>query len=479
MTVSHYISGQWREEGEFSTTQNPGTGEDVAPYHRGSVALLDEAIAAARACFDRGVWRAAARQRAACLLEAADRIEARRDDISMMLARENGKVITQARHEVAAAVNECRYYAGLARNNFGRTAEFDVGQQSLFTREPIGVAAIIVPWNAPATLLIRSLAPAMAAGCTSVLKPAAETAGTHGMLMSCLADCPSLEPGAIVSVSDGGVEMSKALVAHTEIDVISYTGSTTTGKAIMAAASGTLKRLSLELGGKSPAIVFADADIDNAVAEIARAVTPHCGQMCTAIGRAIIHESREQEFTDKIVAALQKIRIGQAEDPESQMGPLINAQAATRFAENVASGARDGELLLEGGIIGNGVFPTNNFVTPAVMKLGDTAHRLVQEELFAPILNIESFADPREAVSMANETRFGLSASVYTEGLKTGQAAARAIKAGTVWLNCHNRLMVEAETGGYRESGIGRLHGMEGLAPFLETKHIYSQSEAW
>ena len=147
------------------------------------------------------------------------------------------------------------------------------------------MAAIIVPWNAPATLLIRSLAPAMAAGCTSVIKPAAETAGTHGMLMSCLADCPSLEPGAVVSVNDSGVEMSKALVAHVEIDVISYTGSTGTGKAIMAAASGTLKRLSLELGGKSPALVFADADMDNAVAEIARAVTPHCGQMCTAGGK--------------------------------------------------------------------------------------------------------------------------------------------------------------------------------------------------
>ena len=451
----------------------------MTPYHQGTAALLDEAVAAARACFDRGVWRAAARQRAACLLEAADRIDARRDDIALMLAHENGKVITQARHEVAAAVNECRYYAGLARNNFGRTAEFDAGQQSLFTREPIGVAAIIVPWNAPATLLIRSLAPAMAAGCTSVIKPAAETAGTHGLLMSCLADCPSLEPGAVVSVSDGGVEMSKALVAHAEVDVISYTGSTGTGKAIMAAASGTLKRLSLELGGKSPAIIFADADIDNAVSEVTRAVTPHCGQMCTAIGRAIIHESREQEFTGKIIAALRQVKIGQADDPGSQMGPLIGPTAANRFAENVATGAIDGEMLLEGGIIGNGAFPTENFVTPAVMKLGDTAHRLVQDELFAPILNIETFADPQEAVVRANATRFGLSASVYTEGLRTGQAAARAIKAGTVWLNCHNRLMVEAETGGYRESGIGRLHGVEGLAPFMETKHIYSQSEVW
>ena len=197
------------------------------------------------------------------------------------------------------------------------------------------------------------------------------------------------------------------------------------------------------------------------------------------MGRAIIHESREQEFAEKIVAALQQVRVGQAEDPESQMGPLINEHAASRFTENVAAGSADGELLLEGGIIGNGAFPTQTFVTPAVMKIGDTAHRLVQDELFAPILNIETFADPEEAVSLANATRFGLSASVYTEGLRTGQAAARAIKAGTVWLNCHNRLMVEAETGGYRESGVGRLHGVEGLAPFMETKHIYSQSEAW
>ena len=479
MVYGHFIDNQWVLSGAENSTVNPGTGQDVASFHHGNEAVLEQAISAARQCFEKTDWRAKARQRAQMLLELADAIRNKHHELALMLAHENGKVITQAHHEVQAAINECVYYAGLARNIFGRTAEYDTGQQSLFTREPIGVAAIIVPWNAPATLLIRSLAPAIAAGCTSIIKPAAETSGTHGMLMGCLALCPSLERGAVVSVNDGGIEMSQALVSHEEIDVISYTGSTFTGKKIMEAAAGTLKRLSLELGGKSPAVIFEDADIDLAVAEITQAVTPHTGQMCTAIGRAIIHESRADEFTMKIVAALDAIKIGQADDKSSQMGPLINAEAARRFESNVSEGAEAGEMLLKGQILGDNQFPTACFVSPAVMKLQQLDHRLIQQELFAPFLNIETFSAPEEAIERANATRYGLSASVYSEGLRTAKSAARAIKAGTVWLNCHNRLMVEAETGGFRESGLGRLHGLEGLVPFMETKHIYSQTEAW
>ena len=479
MAHGHFIENEWVQSGAGESTVNPGTGENVADYHRGDGKILEQAIASARRCFDNSAWRASARQRAKMLLELGDAIRARHHDIALSLARENGKVVTQARHEVQAAINECVYYAGLARNIFGRTAEYDAGQQSLFTREPIGVAAIIVPWNAPATLLIRSLAPAIAAGCASVIKPAAETSGTHGMLMACVAECASLEPGAVVSVNDGGVELSQALVAHPEVDVVSYTGSTLTGKKIMEAAAGTLKRLSLELGGKSPALVFADADIDNAVAEITRSTVPHAGQMCTAIGRAIVHESRVEEFTTKTVAAMEALKIGQADDETSQMGPLINEAAARRFEANVKEGGKAGEMPLKGSVLGDNRFPTACFVSPAVMRLQDSGHRLVQEELFAPFLNIETFTEPEEAVERANATRYGLSASVYSEGLRTAKSAARAVKAGTVWLNCHNRLMVEAETGGYRESGLGRLHGLEGLAPFMETKHIYSQTEAW
>jgi len=478
MTVGHYINGDWRFEGEIGETKDPSTGDRVTEYHRGNEALLNEAISCARDCFEQTAWRSQARRRATMLLECADALSSCHDELAMMLSRENGKPITQAHHEVSAAINECRYYAGLARNIFGRTAEYDNGQQSLFTREPIGVAAVIVPWNAPATLLIRSLAPAIAAGCTAVIKPAAETSGTHQIMMQAIASCPSLEPGAIVSVNDGGVALSEHLTKHIEIDVISFTGPTTTGKRIMANASGSLKRLSLELGGKSPALVFADADLDNAVAEISRAVVPHTGQMCTAIGRAIVHEDIIESFIDKMKQALTSFKAGSPTDRSTQLGPLINEEAGLRYLRNVEQGASEGEMLLRGELFALNDSSPKTFVTPTMVRLENRDSTLVQNELFAPYLVIESFSDTASAIQSANATRYGLSASVYTESLRDAQRASRAIKAGTVWINCHNRLMVEAETGGYRESGLGRLHGAEGLTPFLETKHIYTQFES-
>ncbi len=478
MSVGHFIDGNWSQLGPLSVTIDPSTNAVVTEFHQGTVELMAQAIACARRCFELTPWRAQSRRRAAMLLECADALAARHDEIASMLARENGKPITQAHHEVSAAINECRYYAGLARNIFGRSAEYEAGQQSLFTREPIGVAAVIVPWNAPATLLIRSLAPAIAAGCCAVIKPAAETSGTHHLLMQAIASCPSLEKGAIVSVNDGGIALSEYLVKDVEIDVISFTGSTTTGKQIMANAAGTLKRLSLELGGKSPAVVFADADLDKAVAEISRAVVPHCGQMCTAIGRAIVHKDLIDPFIEKMKVALSAFKIGSPVLPGTQLGPLINSAAAARYLDNVKLGAQEGEMLLRGEILSQAPNDAGTFVTPTMIRLENTASALIQKELFAPYLIVESFIEARDAVASANATRYGLTASVYTEGLANAQSAARAIKAGTVWINCHNRLMVEAETGGYRESGLGRLHGTEGLSPFLETKHIYTQVAA-
>jgi len=475
MAIGHFINGEWIKQGTLSETVNPSNCSPVSVFHRGSLDLMKQAIAIARRCFETTNWRAQARRRAAMLLEYADNIAARAEIIAQMLTRENGKPITQSRHEVAAAVNECRYYAGLARNIFGRTAEYDTGQQSLFTREPIGVAAIIVPWNAPATLLIRSLAPALAAGCTAVIKPAAETSGTHHLLMQAIADCPSLEAGAVVSVNDGGLTVAEAMVADIDIDVISFTGSTNTGKAIMANASKTLKRLSLELGGKSPALVFADADLDNAAAEIANAVIPHCGQMCTAISRLIVHQDVAKDLTTRIIAILNDLVIGSAELESTQLGPLMTSVAANRYAENVALGAAEGEILLHGEVLSRADFATGHFVSPTIVQIENHSSCLVQEELFAPFVCVETFCGLDEAIASANATRYGLAASIYSCDLITAQAAARGLKAGTVWVNCHNRLMVEAETGGYRESGLGRLHGVEGLAPFLETKHIYTQ----
>lgn len=479
MSVGHYIDGQWILSGEKVITTSPSDGETVSEYHQSDSKILRLATSSARRCFESNSWRSRSRLRAQFLLELADQISAVKEELSVKIALESGKVITQVRHEVQAAINECVYYAGLARATFGRTAEFDEGQQSLFTREPIGVAAIIVPWNAPATLLVRSLAPAVAAGCTSVIKPAHESAGTHGILMACIAKCPSLVPGAINSINDGGVAVSKELVTDSEIDVITYTGSSHTGKLIMEASSLSLKRLSLELGGKSPAVIFPDADIENAVNEIIRGSMAHSGQMCTAIGRVIVHSSSYDQVRDKLAKRLKALTVGHALDESSNLGPLINEAAADRYISYVDAARCDGSVVVEGEKLSGGAYSTDCYVSPTLAEMDDLSHPLIQNELFSPFIVLEGFDDHEEAIARANATRYGLSASVYTDTYRVAQLAARKIKAGTVWINCHNRLMVEAETGGYRDSGLGRLHGVEGLGPFLETKHIYSESKQW
>jgi len=479
MSVGHYIDGQWILSGEKVITTSPSDGETVSEYHQSDSKILRLATSSARRCFESDAWRSRSRLRAQFLLELADQISAVKEKLSVKIALESGKVITQVRHEVQAAINECVYYAGLARATFGRTAEFDEGHQSLFTREPIGVAAIIVPWNAPATLLVRSLAPAVAAGCTSVIKPAHESAGTHGILMACIAKCPSLVPGAINSINDGGVAVSKELVTDSEIDVITYTGSSHTGKLIMEASSLSLKRLSLELGGKSPAVIFPDADIENAVNEIIRGSMAHSGQMCTAIGRVIVHSSSYDQVRDKLAKRLKALTIGHALDESSNLGPLINEAAADRYISYVDAARCDGSVVVEGEKLSGGAYSTDCYVSPTLAEMDDLSHPLIQNELFSPFIVLEGFDDHEEAIARANATRYGLSASVYTDTYRVAQLAARKIKAGTVWINCHNRLMVEAETGGYRDSGLGRLHGVEGLGPFLETKHIYSESKQW
>lgn len=479
MSVGHYIDGQWILSGEKVITTSPSDGETVSEYHQSDSKILRLATSSARRCFESNSWRSRSRLRAQFLLELADQISAVKEELSVKIALESGKVITQVRHEVQAAINECVYYAGLARATFGRTAEFDEGQQSLFTREPIGVAAIIVPWNAPATLLVRSLAPAVAAGCTSVIKPAHESAGTHGILMACIAKCPSLVPGAINSINDGGVAVSKELVTDSEIDVITYTGSSHTGKLIMEASSLSLKRLSLELGGKSPAVIFPDADIENAVNEIIRGSMAHSGQMCTAIGRVIVHSSSYDQVRDKLAKRLKALTVGHALDESSNLGPLINEAAADRYISYVDAARCDGSVVVEGEKLSGVAYSTGYYVSPTLAEMDDLSHPLIQNELFSPFIVLEGFDDHEEAIARANATRYGLSASVYTDTYRVAQLAARKIKAGTVWINCHNRLMVEAETGGYRDSGLGRLHGVEGLGPFLETKHIYSESKQW
>jgi betaine-aldehyde dehydrogenase len=267
--------------------------------------------------------------------------------------------------------------------------------------------------------------------------------------------------------------VGEALVASDDVDVISFTGSSATGKRIMAGAAPTLKRLSLELGGKAPAVVFDDADLDQAVRELTSGSLMMAGQICVAAARFLVHKSIEQEFTARMKAAFSAVRTGPGADPQSQMGSLIDLPNQKRIASIIEQAADEGELVLRGEPLGQGAF-----MTPSLFRIDNLQSELVQEELFGPIVSIEGFEDEKEAVAKANATRYGLAASLFTRDLNRATRVSRAIRAGTVWLNCHGRLFAEGETGGYRHSGLGRLHGPEGLNDFLETKHVYLEAGA-
>lgn len=474
--AGHFIGGEWVSGGgEARQSFNPATGEAIGAWLPGNAALANQAVAAARAAFDTSSWPAAPRQRAAALFEFADRLEARKDELIALIVAENGKLRSEATGEMMGSISEARYYAGLARNIAGRTLETAPGNFSLLNREPAGVAGIIVPWNAPVTLLVRSLAPALAAGCTTVIKPAPQTPLIHRIVMECLAACPSLPAGVVNSVNEDGSAVGEALVASPDVDVISFTGSSETGKRIMAGAASTLKRLSLELGGKAPAVVFDDADLDLAVKELTHGALVMAGQICVAAARFLVHESVMPAFRDRAKAAFAKVRVGPGADPRSQMGSLIDMHNQTRIQRLIEQAGDEGRMVLKGGAPG-GVLAGGAFMTPTLFEIDDLRSDLVQEELFGPIVSLETFGDEAEAVHKANATRYGLAASVFTRDLARATRVSRAIRAGTVWLNCHTRLLVEGETGGYRQSGLGRLHGAEGLNDFLETKHVYFEA---
>lgn len=473
--ANHYIGGAWiRDDSNgILSTINPADGKEASQYRPGSTALVDQAVAAARTAFAVGGWTARPRLRASVLYAMADAVAARRDDIKPVAIAESGKLSREIDHEIDAAVSELRYYAGLSRLIFGRTQEIDEGQLSIYAREPIGVAGIIAPWNAPITLLIRSLAPALAAGCTAVVKPSPQTSLTNAILIETLA-VDGLPAGVLNSVNDSGSIVGQAISAHADIDVISFTGSVDTGKAIMRAAADTVKRLSLELGGKTPAIVFADADIASAVATIVRCATVMAGQMCTAVSRVLVEDVVYDRVRDAIAQRLSQIRVGPGLDGQSEMGPMIDVRSRDRIASLVDAASTHGKLVVRGHVpegLGHGAF-----ITPSLLAIDDISSTYVQEELFGPLLVIERFQSERNGVERANATRFGLAASLWTADYARAQRVARALKFGTVWINSHNKLFAEAETGGFKQSGLGRLHGVEALTDFLETKHIFSEA---
>jgi acyl-CoA reductase-like NAD-dependent aldehyde dehydrogenase len=481
LNALNYIDGQWQGaiKGGAGESRNPADGSVIGSYAASGVEDARLAIASARRAFESSLWAHDARLRQMVLLQWADRLE-KRQELAALLTQENGKVAAQSRGEMAAAISEIRYYAGLTRHIPGHFMEVEPGAYSATLREAAGVAGLIIPWNAPIVLLIRSLAPALAAGCSVVVKPAHQTAQITAQVLRELSAVESLPRGVLNLVLENGSAVAQELVASADVDVLSFTGSNETGQRIMAAAAPTMKKLSLELGGKSSCLVFADADIPAVAQRLATAATIISGQQCTAARRVLVHASRYGEMKQALKSALDAIVVAPGDLPGVGMGPLIDAEAVERVAADVARALDQcDEVVLKGGRPdprnGNKL-KGGNFLLPTLVAHQDTGAFFTQQEIFGPFVVLEKFEDEREAVARANHTVFGLSASVWTADGDRGMRLARALRNGTVWINDHNRLFAEAETGGYRRSGIGRLHGYEGLADFLETKHIFRAS---
>jgi len=469
----HHIAGKYTASanGAVAESRDPARDAPLGQFAAGGLREATAAIAAARSAFDTSPWSRTPLLRASVLLEFADRMQRERGGLSQLLTAENGKPLRQSEGEISIAISELRYYAGLARTLYGRVIELEPQLYSMLAREPMGVAGIIVPWNAPIILLVRSLAPALAAGCTTVIKAAPQTALTHDAVIRLLADIPGLPAGVVNSFAETASAGASAMVASPDVDVVSYTGSTAVGKKIMVAAAGTLKRLNLELGGSAPCILFDDADLDHAVPALVAAGLVMAGQQCVAASRLLVHASIAAEAARRFTDAMERIRVAPGDDPDCDMGPMIDVPNRDRILALLESAADATEPLVLGKPL-QGEYAKGAFVTPSLLRVRDRSHAIVHEEIFGPVLTFDTFESESEAIGLANSTRYGLAASVWSKNLKLAQRVAARIRAGTTWLNSHGRLAPEAETGGYKESGIGRLHGVEGLAEFMQTRHV-------
>lgn len=478
ITSLNHVGGAWQAalSGATAPSFDPATGAVLGHFAAGGRADAEAAITAARQAFERPDWAQAPRLRQLVMLRWADAMERRADALARLLTAENGKPLTQSRGEIAGSISEIRYYAGLTRFIPGHVFEVEPGAFSTLIKEPAGVAGLIIPWNAPAVLLIRAVTPALAAGCTIVVKPAPQTALITTEILRTLVEVDGLPPGVVNLVLETGHEVAQALVTSPEVDVISFTGSNATGARIMADAAPTMKKLSLELGGKSCCLVFEDADIAAVAPKLATAATIISGQQCTAARRVLVHDSRYEEMKAALKAALAALKVAPGDAAGAEIGPLIDNAARTAVEQRTAQ-AMDlaDEVVLAGGRPADDL-DAGAFLTPTLIAHADTSAFFVQEEIFGPLVVIERFQDEKDAVRRANHTQYGLSASVWTQDGARALRVARALRNGTVWINDHNKLFAEAETGGYRRSGLGRLHGYDALIDFMEIKHIYQDA---
>jgi len=471
-TAQHWIDGNWRDSREHGDSVDPATGNVIGTYAMAGEEEAYTAIAAARRAFAQSQWRTDRQLRAQVLNRMADRFEGATDDLVEILSLENGKTRSQARLEVNFAPETLRFNAALALTDTGRASQVSAGEFSFMVRQPAGVSGIIAPWNSPVALGIRSLAPALAAGTTTVMNLPWQTAQTNAVVARLVGGTDGLEPG-VANVITGGHVSGDVLVRSPDVPVISFTGSTATGRAISRAASENLKRVGLELGGKTPLILFADADLESALPVVVDALIVFSGQFCMTGSRLLVHTDLAERVREDLGKRLEAVRVGPAADPDSEMGPIISKKDVARIdrmvEEAIASGVK---VIVRGGPVTDGPLAAGAFYRPTLLEAGDSKLDIVQNEVFGPVLTMQTFATEEEAVALANDSQYGLSASIFSHNVDLTMRVALALESGSVWINDWAKLHDQFEEGGFKASGLGRMRGFAVIDDFIEFKHV-------
>ncbi len=478
-----FIDGRWRgaSDGATRTIRCPADGRTVATVAEATPDDAADAVRAARRAFDDGAWpRTPAPERAALLHRLADRLEAEREDVARLEALDTGKRMVEARIDIDDVVSVLRHFAGLAQADAGRVV--DTGQPHVASRvvhEPVGVCTLITPWNFPLLQTSWKVAPALATGCTFVLKPSELTPSTAIWLVRTLADL-GLPGGVANLVLGAGDRVGPTLTEAPEVDLVSFTGGLVTGRRIMAAAAPTVKKVALELGGKNPNVVFADADWEAAVDHALTAVFLDSGQVCSAGTRLVVEDSIHDRFVDELVARAARIRLGGPDDERAESGPLISAAHREKVEAYVAAGVAEGAVLRVGGARPDDPDLADGFYyLPTILDECSTDMSCVQDESFGPVLTVERFTgadgDALEdaAVSIANDTIYGLAGAVWTQDAGRAERVASRLRHGTVWITDYHPYVPQAEWGGFKQSGVGRELGLAGLEEYREPKHVW------
>jgi acyl-CoA reductase-like NAD-dependent aldehyde dehydrogenase len=468
-----FIDGEWREatSAQHLEVVNPATEELVATVEFAGPSDVDDAVQAARRCFESDAWRGmSGRKRGALLHRAGELLRERRADFADMETRQNGKPLFESNIDVASTVETLQYFAGWSDKVGGDVLPV-ASQDLVFTeREPIGVVGAIVPWNFPLNLASWKLAPALAAGCTVVLKPAPETPLTALAFAELLQEA-GFPPGAVNVVPGDGPTTGAALVRHPGVDKIAFTGSTGTGRMIMRDAAEGPKRVSLELGGKSPNIVFEDADLKAAVRGAQTGIFYGKGEVCAAGSRLLVQRSVHDQVVAQLVERAGRLTVGDPFDQNTRIGAIVSKRQHEKVMSYVEAGKRDATLLTGGNAVT--VNGKGHFIEPTIFDGAEPGMSIVDEEIFGPVLSVLTFNDVEEALALANRTVYGLAAGIWTRDIGKAIRTARAVRAGTVWINTYNQYDSAAPFGGFKASGFGRDLGREALDGYTDVKTVW------